>query len=517
MDQDELEQLVVEARHAAFGAEHEAFVARVDDALAKVSGPGDRGSLLLARAMARQGDADSAPSASDAEAAAGLLRTAGRVDEAAYASAAAAGMHQRAGNIGRSVDLSVDAMVLLAEAGTTARDSVRAANALAVLFGQMTAFELAWVYSQQAVGTAFAVDTDPYTRTIVSYTLCYVAVEGNRAGVDLDLTPARRAVRYLREEAPSDDVAARLFADMHVELALLDDDGELPGIELDREARSAAGPRFAAWHRVVGATLANRRGQHELALDELEPAFPTLHGVGDEHRTIRAYRERSLALAAVGRPDEAYATAAMSAAHLHELLVEQVGRLGAQIGRRAELEVSRSALRRRADDLAREVSVDSVTGVGTRRWLELRLDETLTVDGAVAVLMLDLDHFKAVNDSFGHDTGDRVLAGVGRLLREATRSEDVVARFGGEEFVVVLPGLGAEGARAMAERIRLAISAEPWSDVVAELSVTTSVGAAVGRAVDVRDLIRRADAALYQAKRSGRNRTVMADEAELTS
>jgi two-component system cell cycle response regulator len=131
----------------------------------------------------------------------------------------------------------------------------------------------------------------------------------------------------------------------------------------------------------------------------------------------------------------------------------------------------------------------------------------------LAILMVDLDHFKKVNDTFGHATGDVVLREVAGVLRQVTRSDDLVARYGGEEFIVALPVLGIEQALERAERVRESVASrrirvEGWT-----VRVTCSIGLAfapAGRLLVASDLIHRADQALYQAKRSGRNQVVRA-------
>jgi diguanylate cyclase len=129
--------------------------------------------------------------------------------------------------------------------------------------------------------------------------------------------------------------------------------------------------------------------------------------------------------------------------------------------------------------------------------------------GSMAVLMLDLDHFKAINDKHGHPAGDEVLRGVAEVLQEALRLHDVPGRYGGEEFGVLLPGSDAAAAEAIAERIRRKVE---WASFAGELKVTASVGCAALDANDVfpAAVVARADRALYAAKAAGRNRAMRA-------
>jgi two-component system, cell cycle response regulator len=135
---------------------------------------------------------------------------------------------------------------------------------------------------------------------------------------------------------------------------------------------------------------------------------------------------------------------------------------------------------------------------------------------AVSVLMADLDHFKSVNDTFGHMAGDAVLREAARRIRASVRQYDVVGRYGGEEFIAVLPGCETDGALALANRIRAGIGETPVDTSEGVVGVTISIGAAtypdVGRTPE--ELIRAADAALYRAKRSGRDRVERADPAD---
>ena len=135
----------------------------------------------------------------------------------------------------------------------------------------------------------------------------------------------------------------------------------------------------------------------------------------------------------------------------------------------------------------------------------------------VAVLMFDLDHFKSINDRFGHSTGDEVLRLFARVTRSSTRLNDIIGRFGGEEFVAILPG-GLEVAEKVAERIRSAFETAAVAVCGQAVGATVSIGAAVSydAAISIDALIARADAALYRAKHDGRNR-VFAAESEVAS
>lgn len=161
---------------------------------------------------------------------------------------------------------------------------------------------------------------------------------------------------------------------------------------------------------------------------------------------------------------------------------------------------------------------DELTQLGNRRALDLRLPKLLATASAasemVSLVVIDLDQFKRINDVFGHTVGDRVLVQVARLLMEHTSTDDIVARTGGEEFVLVLPQKNAEEAFAVCDRLRLRVNDANWRMLVPEsapeLSVTLSAGVACTPTYDGAALFERADLAMYRAKRAGRNRVAVA-------
>ena len=175
-----------------------------------------------------------------------------------------------------------------------------------------------------------------------------------------------------------------------------------------------------------------------------------------------------------------------------------------------------SALRAKQlqDQLARNANVDVLTGVGNRRYFDQRAATELSRSRRqglpLACVMLDLDHFKSLNDQYGHPFGDEVLRGVGKLLMETCRTEDVACRYGGEEFVILTPGLDRKHASALAERLRRAIAGLEFQAGGIKVKLTCSFGVSEvdGRIQSSADLVRRADKALYEAKRGGRNKVV---------
>jgi diguanylate cyclase (GGDEF)-like protein len=174
----------------------------------------------------------------------------------------------------------------------------------------------------------------------------------------------------------------------------------------------------------------------------------------------------------------------------------------------------------RLRDHLRQASIrDALTGLFNRRYLEetlLReLARTEREGGSLSLLMVDLDHFKVINDTFGHEVGDRVLQATARLLEHHVRTGDVACRYGGEEFAVLLPNTTLPHATSRANQLRVAMRALPLPAPADGVTLTMSVGVATspGQGRSAADLIHAADEGLYEAKRGGRDRVHVATAA----
>jgi len=170
------------------------------------------------------------------------------------------------------------------------------------------------------------------------------------------------------------------------------------------------------------------------------------------------------------------------------------------------LEQERAALRRANAELDRLATVDTLTEAFNRRkFAEIAQRERAAArrnGTAMALVILDIDHFKRINDTHGHHAGDEVLKGVAATLRGEVRENDYLVRWGGEEFIVLAPGTGPEGGRALAEKLREAVAREP----IAGVPVTISLGvASTDGSEEMEAVVQKADSALYEAKENGRN------------
>ena len=173
-------------------------------------------------------------------------------------------------------------------------------------------------------------------------------------------------------------------------------------------------------------------------------------------------------------------------------------------------ETARDVLR--LADLERDALLDPLTGLFNRRYLDARLGEEVARAHrhglALSIVLMDIDHFKRVNDGFGHQVGDEVLRQTCRLVERLTRPADTATRYGGEEMLILAPDTDLNGARRLAESLRTVVGQEVIAlDDGTRLSLTASIGVASLQAADTTaTLIRRADRALYAAKAAGRNR-----------
>lgn len=267
---------------------------------------------------------------------------------------------------------------------------------------------------------------------------------------------------------------------------------------------------FTAYLALVEAHLRFHQGADERTFTLLDAALVDLKTYdGLPLRKVEALQLRSelhhrrgdaeLAIVDMRR---ALRLALREASELPTLLIDE-------LSRRAEAEQSNEALLERTSELTEQAFIDGLTGLNNRRALDRRMGELREgTPGDLVVLVVDIDEFKRINDTFGHQVGDQAIALAGELIARSCRSVDHVVRYGGEEFVVIPKSGSFALGVTLAERIRAAFVVHDWSGIGVQGPVTCSIGVASGMSTRVDGILRVADERLYRAKRSGRDAVV---------
>ncbi|AGZ45144.1 GGDEF domain-containing protein [Actinoplanes friuliensis] len=335
--------------------------------------------------------------------------------------------------------------------------------------------------------------------------------------VDEALRLARDAANPFRESICLDNYGMLLALDGDFAEAgrMIEDSRAIAAIHGYRSLESAA-LQHQAHVRLM-------RGECAAAIDGLLEALDRALEAGEKPMAMEIHRELSEAYEQVGNfaaalghyrsfhtlEREAHNDVAAARARMavHHFELDNARLEANNLRLEAELHRVRSA-ELEADSLSwqRQASEDALTGLPNRRYVELRLPE-LAATGPLCVAVADVDLFKGVNDRFGHFVGDEVLRQIAALLRDNVRDNDLVARFGGEEFLIALGGVDTEDARARCEVLRAQVAAYPWDCLQEGLAVTISIGLAiVGEGGDLPAGLTLADQRLYAAKNKGRNR-----------
>jgi diguanylate cyclase (GGDEF)-like protein len=369
----------------------------------------------------------------------------------------------------------------------------------------MTQGELVRAEQEINEGIAIASSLGPHNRFVLAVLHCTRSEVQLQAGRDEEaLADAERALALLTAAGEPNPylfgmtVGAKVRALLR--LGRLDDAQRSGEGALSRLGDRV--PQARSMILTIVATALREAGRIEDAYDALARGAQLEREAFHELSELQLGLERAtLATGAARR--EADALAAKN--RQLEALVRQVAEAHTELERRTEqLEALQDQLRDQADR-------DWLTGLHNRRYLAREL-ERLTSErlaGPFSVAVLDLDHFKSINDRFGHDAGDRVLVRVAALLLQVLRGSDIVVRTGGEEFVILMPFTDVSAAVAGCERVRKAVRDEEWANIATGMTVTTSVGVASGQdAVDLDALAKLADRRLYEAKRAGRDRVV---------
>ena len=249
-----------------------------------------------------------------------------------------------------------------------------------------------------------------------------------------------------------------------------------------------------------------RTSLEAMVRDQIDDIRGVVNGLGDLGELGSSVREH---LTTIVRAME----------HYQEVESQREARLAEQLevlqNRLTEMEAEASQARQIIEDQKKRATLDHLTGLPNRAAYEVQLGEELMKRSrggrSLSFIICDVDHFKQINDNYGHIAGDKVLQLIASTLKKNLRETDFIARYGGEEFVILLPGTQADAAAGVAEKLRASIEACPFNFRGERVSITMSFGISEFRALESTEMVfERADKALYQAKKSGRNRAVIA-------
>ena len=484
----------------------------------------DRAQLLLCRARVRSHQALNREACEDASEAMVLFEMAGDKELAADAASLGAAHASRLGNVSLASQLATKSIVGLDWVNDD-RLRMEITNRLGVLCYYYLDYDRAVEQFESSLAAAERIrDGQKLCRELYNIAEALL-LASQQPQTPCPATETERleraeamARRLIAEERNSDNPrlgSYRLLAQVLCEQgrvgAALQVLAESPSTE--KQSASAKSDPELAW---IEARCLRLAGQTQEAVSAARVAVQAVAAVDDEHDLMLAIQELAACEAAGGDLPGALADAQEVQRHMWQIHQSQTRQLVQQIWASVDLERDRMSLQDRAAEATRSAEQDALTGIGNRRLLERFLSEQAVRESDVACIIADIDSFKEINDTFGHDVGDAVLQQVALLFAAKTRAGQQAVRYGGDEFVVALSGVSLASAYGFAERIRLAVSGLDWTMVAPGLQVTMSFGVACAPAEGWQEALTAADGRLLAAKRWGRNAVVTASVDSLT-
>jgi diguanylate cyclase (GGDEF)-like protein len=438
-------------------------------------------------------------------------------------------VHHEIGDLDTAIDLLTQALALRRAAGDDA-GTASVLNSLGTVYADMAqlAPQAAQVLTQARRLWLASGDPDHAAMALTNLAMTFVVTsrrlqQENPRGA---LSAVRHALEIARQAVDEADATGMGRVAIDARLAVVGAHmvgGDLEAAGEALEATRVMLTRFPTSRQQIA--LSSFRGRWLVRTGRLDEAVLEICDGLDLCETIGRPGERLELLAALVDAHEGRGDLAAALRTLRELHVATTQQNDRAADRRADLVSSRleververgaAAERRRASaleehnaQLEHDATHDALTGLPNRRALDVALAEWVTSrPHAFACALIDVDHFKRVNDRWSHQVGDQVLAHIAAILRGALRASDRAARYGGEEFVLLLDGVDAMSAAEVCERVRDTVRAHSWHDLLPDGGITISIGVAQHHADEVvPDLLGRADAALYRAKAAGRDR-----------
>ena len=513
------EALFERARLAATPEACESCLVEIAQALASVQAPDDQARLLMCRARVRSNQWLTREVCDDAVAAMTLFEVAGCTELAVAAASLGAAHASRLGEVSLASDLATRSILGL---DSVKDDLLRweITNRLGIFCYSLFDYDRAVELFEVSLAAAERLgDGEKVSRQLQNIADALLLASRQQQmfhlGIGFDrLERAEATIQKLRREGTPElnrrFGSHRLLAEVLCDLGRVDEALQvLDEFRGESNAIMQAAQRAAA--ELVEARCLRLTGRFEEALAAAERGMRIGEASDDEHELILALEELAACKQAAGDFQSALDDSLEAKRHIRAIHERQTRQLVHHVWARADFERDRSNLQSKAAQATRSAEEDVVTGIGNRRLLERFLSQEAVRQTEVACIIADIDSFKEINDTFGHDVGDEVLRQVGQLFLSKARSGQLAVRYGGDEFVVVLPGANLAGAYGFAERLRLAVSGLDWARVASRLHVTMSFGIACGQAGAWRAALTAADGRLLDAKRWGRNAVVTAN------
>ena len=510
------EELFARALRAATSAECDECLAEIESLLPSAISPADRGRLLMCRARVRSNQWRTTEVFEDARAAMKLFERAGEGDLVVDAASWAAAHASRLGELSVAADLATRSLLAL-ENVEDDRLRVEISNRLGIFCISFLDYDRAIEQFEDSLAAAERIgDDEKIWRQLqnIGDGLILAARQKRLANVqttDSELDRADEVVRELLSRAS--DEAKRRFGSHRLLAELLVERGHpTEALSVLEEARGSVDSVVSVAQRAALAWVEARclrlAGRPEEAVLSAERAVSIVRDSNDEHELMLSLEELAACRESAGDLEGALAAAREVKAHMWNIHQRETRQLVEEVWGRADFVRDQATLQSQAAEASRRAKEDPLTGIGNRRILErFVVDEAPRTD-RLAMLVVDVDHFKEINDSFGHRIGDAVLRAMGHLLKGEMRAHQVAVRYGGDEFVLGLLGIECGPATAFAERLRSRVQEQDWSAIASGLRVTASVGVAVGSRLRWQAVFAAADKALYAAKDRGRNRVV---------
>jgi diguanylate cyclase (GGDEF)-like protein len=523
--QARFQDLFERASRAATDEECQRCMAEIEQLLESARLPSDRAWLLMCRARVRSNQWRTAAVFEDTRAAMSLFELAGETDLAASAASWAAAHASRMGELTEASELATKSLLSL-ESVTDDRLRAEILNRLGIFSNSFLDYDRAIELMEASLAAAERVgDQELISRQLHNIADSLLLADRQRQLAHLpsepsDLERAEALVRRLLSTA-TDEFNRRTASHRLLAEVLCERGHAQEALAVLEQYRDRAGDIAAAAQRAALAWIEARclrlTGQPARALVEAERAVGIAQASDDAHELMVAFEELAACQEALGDSTAALATAREVKALMWTIHQRQTRQVVQEVWARADLVRHQARLQSEAAKASRRAEEDALTGVGNRRTLIRFVNDRAHAHNRLALILIDIDRFKDVNDTFGHQTGDAVLRRIGHLLRDEMRAHQVVVRYGGDEFVIALLGVDLPAAAGFAERLRREFEELDLSTLASGLRVTASQGVASGARRRWRSVLAAADTALYAAKRAGRNVVVTAPAPRRTS